>query len=89
LNNFIGFIAAFCTTVSFIPQAIKVWKTKKTDDISFGMFLLMSIGVGLWIVYGLIIASIPVISANALTLILAVYILVMKVKLNGKNLVSD
>ena len=81
LDNFIGFIAAFCTTVSFIPQSIKVYKTKKTNDISLGMFILMSTGVALWIAYGFLIASAPVIIANVVTLMLAAYILVMKVKL--------
>ena len=81
LDNFIGFIAAFCTTFSFIPQAIKVYKTKKTQDISLGMFILMSTGVALWIAYGFLIASAPVIIANVVTLMLAAYILVMKVKL--------
>jgi MtN3 and saliva related transmembrane protein len=81
LDNFIGFIAAICTTVSFIPQAFKIYKTKKTNDISLGMFILMSTGVALWIAYGFLIASAPVIIANAFTLMLAAYILVMKVKL--------
>ena len=81
LDYFIGFIAAICTTVSFIPQAIKVYKTKKTQDISLGMFILMSTGVALWIAYGFLIASAPVIIANVVTLVLAGYILVMKVRL--------
>jgi MtN3 and saliva related transmembrane protein len=81
LDNFIGFIAAICTTVSFIPQAFKIYKTKKTNDISLGMFILMSTGVALWIAYGFLINSAPVIIANAVTLMLAAYILVMKVKL--------
>jgi MtN3 and saliva related transmembrane protein len=81
LDNFIGFIAAICTTVSFVPQAIKIHKTKKTNDISLGMFILMSTGVALWIAYGFLIASAPVIVANAVTLMLAAYILVMKVRL--------
>jgi len=81
LENFIGFIAAICTTVSFIPQVIKIYKSKKTNDISLGMFILMSTGVALWIAYGFLINSAPVIIANAFTLMLAAYILVMKVKL--------
>jgi MtN3 and saliva related transmembrane protein len=81
LNNFIGFIAAIFTTVSFIPQALKVYKTKRTSDISLGMFILMSTGVALWIAYGFLINSAPVIIANVVTLMLAAYILVMKVRL--------
>ena len=85
LDNFIGFIAAICTTVSFVPQAIKIFKTKKTNDISLGMFILMSTGVAFWIAYGFLIKALPVIAANTITLILAAYILVMKVKLEWKN----
>jgi MtN3 and saliva related transmembrane protein len=81
LENLIGFIAGICTTVSFIPQAVKIYRTKKTSDISLGMFILMSTGVALWIAYGFLINSALVIIANAVTLMLAAYILVMKVKL--------
>jgi MtN3 and saliva related transmembrane protein len=87
LGNIIGFVAAFCTTLAFVPQAIKVYKTKKTDDISFGMFLLMCVGVALWDVYGFIIGSIPVIMANSMTLLLAVYIFIMKIKHEREKLI--
>ena len=89
LDNIIGFLAAFCTTVAFVPQAIKVYKTKKTNDISFRMFLMMCIGVALWDVYGFIIGSVPVIVANSLTLLLAAYIFIMKIKLERKKLVIN
>ena len=72
-----------------MPQAIKVFKTKKTEDISFGMFLLMCVGVALWDVYGFIISSIPVIIANSITLLLAVYIFVMKIRIEKKKLIYD
>jgi MtN3 and saliva related transmembrane protein len=87
LGNIIGFVAAFCTTLAFVPQAIKVYKTKKTDDISFGMFLLMCVGVALWDVYGFIIGSIHVIMANSMTLLLAVYIFIMKIKHEREKLI--
>lgn len=87
MGNIIGFVAAFCTTLAFVPQAIKVYKTKKTDDISFGMFLLMCVGVALWDVYGFIIGSIPVIMANSMTLLLAVYIFIMKIKHEREKLI--
>jgi len=64
LNSIIGYLAAFCATIAFVPQAIKVYKTKKTDDISFGMFLLMCVGVALWDVYGFMIGSRQVVFAN-------------------------
>ena len=89
MDNIIGFLAAFCTTVAFVPQAIKVYKTRKTDDISFGMFLLMCIGVALWDVYGFIIGSIPVIIANSVTLLLAIYIFIMKIIIDREKLILD
>ena len=89
MNNIIGFIAAFCTTVAFIPQAIKIYKTKKTNDISFGMFLLMCVGVAMWDVYGFMIRSIPVVIANSITLLLAVYIFIMKIKLEREKLILN
>jgi MtN3 and saliva related transmembrane protein len=81
MTNFFGYIAAFCTTAAFIPQAIKVYRTKRTFDISLGMILLMTSGVGFWIVYGVLINAFPVIIANVITFILALYILIMKIKL--------
>ncbi len=84
-----GFIAAFCTTASFIPQAIKVYRTKRTSDISLGMFVLMSLGVAFWDAYGFLINSLPVIVANTVTLLLSAYILLMKLKLERKKLVNN
>jgi len=81
-----GFLAAICTTASFVPQAFKVYKTRKVGDISFGMFLLMSVGVALWDVYGIMIGALPLIVANTITLALSLYILSMKIKIEGKNL---
>jgi MtN3 and saliva related transmembrane protein len=81
----IGYLAAAGTTISFIPQALKVFKTKSTKDISFGMFLLMTTGVALWLVYGLLINSFPLVAANAVTFILSFYILIMKIRLDIKK----
>ncbi|MFZ2322835.1 MAG: SemiSWEET transporter [Ignavibacteriaceae bacterium] len=82
MESTIGYLAAMCTTIAFIPQAIKVFKTNQTKDISMGMFLLMNIGLIFWTVYGIMIFSYPIIIANLLTLILALYILFMKIKLD-------
>ena len=76
----LGFAAAVGTTGSFLPQAYKVYKTKKTQDLSLIMFSFFSIGVFLWCLYGIMIHSLPVIISNGLTFILALYILVMKIK---------
>ena len=89
MNNFVGFLAAICTTASFIPQALKVYKTRKADDISLGMFLLMSAGVALWDIYGFMIGALPVVVANTITLVLSIYILSMKLKLNHIKSHSD
>ena len=77
--KYIGFFAAFCTTFAFLPQAIKVYKTKSTKDISLYMFLIFTIGVLSWLIYGLIIADLPVILANAVTLVLSFFILIYKI----------
>lgn len=76
----IGLVAAILTTTSFIPQVYKVYKTHKTEDLSLGMFLLFSLGVLLWFIYGLLLYSVPIILANLVTLLLTLYILVMKIK---------
>ena len=76
----LGFVAAFLTTASFIPQAVKVIKTKHTQDLSLYMYSMFFVGVGLWLVYGIIINSIPIILANFITLIFSGIILFMKIK---------
>jgi MtN3 and saliva related transmembrane protein len=78
--KYIGFFAAFCTTIAFVPQAIKVYKSKSTKDISLYMFLIFTIGVLSWLIYGIIIFNIPVILANAVTLILSLIILIYKLR---------
>ena len=78
--SYIGFFAAFCTTIAFVPQAIKVYKSKSTKDISLYMFLIFTIGVLSWLIYGIIIFNLPVILANATTLVLSIFILVYKLR---------
>ncbi len=80
MTDILGILAAIGTTSSFIPQAYKVYRTKKTGDLSLGMFLLFCIGTMFWIVYGFLIRSFPVTLANVLTFIMALYILVMKLR---------
>lgn len=83
ISAIFGYIAAACTTISFVPQAIKVYKTRSAVDISLGMFLLMTTGVAFWLIYGLMISSYPIVVANAVTLFLSLYILLMKIKLES------
>ena len=80
IMTYIGFFAAFCTTFAFLPQAIKVYQTKSTKDISLYMFLIFTIGVLSWLIYGLIINDLPVILANAVTLVLSFFILIYKLR---------
>lgn len=74
----IGNLAAICTTVSFVPQLVRVYRRKSATDISLGMFLFFSLGVLLWLLYGFMIQSQPVIAANTATLVLSLAILVLK-----------
>ncbi len=83
ISTIFGYLAAAGTTISFVPQAIKVYKTKSTGDISLGMFLLMTTGVAFWLIYGLMISSYPIVVANVITLFLSLYILLMKLKLES------
>lgn len=76
----IGFIAAVLTTASFLPQAIKTIKTKDTSGISLIMYILFSVGVFLWLVYGIFIHDFAVISANSVTFVFASIILFYKLK---------
>ena len=75
-NEVIGFIAAVCTTFAFLPQVIKVWKTKQTKDLSLRMYTVMFIGICLWYVYGVRINSLSIILANIVTGFLVFTILV-------------
>jgi MtN3 and saliva related transmembrane protein len=87
--DLIGSAAAVCTTISFLPQLIKVWRLKSARDISLIMFLLFSTGVALWLSYGILIASWPVIVANGFTLIFAVAILILKLRYDRRPAKRD
>lgn len=74
----IGLIAGALTTISFLPQVIKTWKTKSAKDISLGMFMIFCTGVLLWLIYGFMVEDIPIIVANIFTFSLASTILYFK-----------
>lgn len=78
--TWIGIAAAVLTTAAFAPQAIQAWRTRSTKDVSLAMFLLMVSGIALWLAYGLLINDLPLIVANAITLVLAGSILVAKIR---------
>lgn len=79
-REWIGSIAAFCTTIAFLPQVFLIWKTKKTEGISLAMYLIFSSGLALWIVYGVMCGSYPLICANTITLALALIVIALKLK---------
>ncbi|MDG1826637.1 MAG: SemiSWEET transporter [Henriciella sp.] len=80
MTELLGLFAAILTTASFLPQAMLVVRTGKTDGISVMMYSMFTVGVTAWLVYGLMIGSLPVILANAVTLGLAATILSLKLK---------
>lgn len=87
LNTCIGSIAAVCTTVAFVPQVIKSWRTRDLSGISLPMYTIFTLGVVLWLVYGILIGDWPVIIANAITALLAGVVLLLKLRsLKSKSL---
>jgi MtN3 and saliva related transmembrane protein len=78
--EWLGFAAATLTSASFIPQAIMTIRTRDTKSISRGMYVIFTVGVALWLAYGIALDSWPMIYANTTTLILAVTILVLKLR---------
>ncbi len=79
----VGLIAAVLTTSAQLPQAVRAFRTKKTGDISLMMFIILSIGVFMWLIYGILIWDIPLITANIVSFALAVMILSMKIRYDG------
>lgn len=85
----IGFVAALCTTVAFVPQLLRVQKLRSAREISLGTFLLFSTGVALWLLYGLYTGSRPVIASNAVTLVLSLSILFLKMRYDRDGLSKE
>jgi len=78
--EWIGYMAATLTTLSFVPQAVKTIRSRDTRGISLGMYVVFTIGIVAWFVYGLVLGSWPMILANAVTFLLAATILVLKLR---------
>jgi MtN3 and saliva related transmembrane protein len=76
----IGYFAGFLTTFAFVPQVLKTWKSKSASDLSLGMFLVFSLGVLCWLIYGILLSEVPIVFWNTVTLILALALLIMKLK---------
>jgi MtN3 and saliva related transmembrane protein len=82
--DIIGYLAATMTTVSFLPQLIRVVKLRSARDISLGMFLIFTLGTIFWLIYGLLSHSLPVAIANGVTLILSASILSLKLRFDAR-----
>ena len=80
MTEFIGYLAALLATVAFVPQVTKTLRSRRTDDISLGMYALFCSGILLWLIYGFLMWSGPLIASNLATLILAGTVLVLKLK---------
>jgi MtN3 and saliva related transmembrane protein len=76
----IGLVAGLLTTTAFIPQVWKIYRTKSGKDISARMFSLFSAGIVLWLIYGILLQSLPLILSNALTLLLSLTIIALKLR---------
>jgi MtN3 and saliva related transmembrane protein len=80
LVTLIGVVAAFCTTISYIPQIRKIWATGETEDISLKMFLILTTGIALWVVYGVPQTDAVIILANSVSLAFLCAILFFKLR---------
>jgi len=80
MTELIGLGAAFCTTVAFLPQVIRAWRTRSTSDLSLAMFLIFTVGIFLWLVYGLLLQDAPLVLANGITFVLSGTILYLKLR---------
>lgn len=79
-TDIIGAVAATLTTLSFMPQVLHTLRTKDVSGISLGMYSVFTLGVSLWLVYGIMLGELPIIVANAITVALASTILWMKLR---------
>ena len=80
MSDLIGMIAGTLTTIAFVPQVWKVWKTRSTRDVSLGMYVVFTTGVAFWLVYGLMLGAWPIVLANTVTLALTGTVLVLKLR---------
>lgn len=76
----IGLMAGTCTTISFFPQVVKTIRSKETKDLSLSMYMVLTTGIFLWMVYGILINDLPIIVANAISFALASVVLILKLK---------
>lgn len=77
----LGFLAGLLTTLAFVPQVIRTWRRRSADDLSLGMLITFTAGVALWLGYGLALGALPIVAANAFTLVLSLVLLALKLRL--------
>lgn len=80
MTEVIGSLAALLTTFAFVPQVVKIWRTRSTRDVSLAMYLVFTAGVVMWLAYGILISATPIIVANVVTLLLSGAVVVMKLR---------
>ena len=85
LETLVGLVAAFCTTVSYIPQVKKCWQTGSSGDLSLKMLLILATGIALWVAYGFMKGDVVIIGANSVSLLLLANLLVFKFRENARG----
>ncbi len=85
MHEITGYLAAFFSTIAFIPQVVKIYKEKSARSISYKTFLIFTLGVTLWLIYGISLESIPMMIANIITILLSVMILTLKYKYRNND----
>jgi MtN3 and saliva related transmembrane protein len=76
----IGYAAAALTTFAFVPQVVKSWRTRSTGDLSSTMLVVFTLGIALWLIYGVAVGSRPVVLANGVTLVLSAILVALKLR---------
>ena len=79
-TDLLGYVAGFLTTAAFVPQVLKIYRSKSADDVSLATFIAFTTGVALWLAYGVLLQEVPMVLWNGITLVLAAAILAMKLK---------
>jgi MtN3 and saliva related transmembrane protein len=82
--DLLGYAAATLTTASFVPQAWLTFRTRDASGVSLAMYSVFTVGIALWLLYGVVLGAWPIVIANAITLALAAGILTMKLVLSGR-----
>jgi MtN3 and saliva related transmembrane protein len=88
LTDLIGTLAGILSTLAFLPQAVQVWRTQSTKDLSMGMYVLYTSGLVFWSIYGFMLDSWPLILTEGFTLILSLYIVWMKLRMDRRSFSS-